>query len=254
MTWIEFCENLTITFNDSQMRPQFLLIALISIICSFPALSQEEEKDPNKIGLHLSVGALAGIPQGQFARDFPRESLWGFNFDAVVSPIQKHHWWKTGAQVEFFFTGTKKDTWKGLELKTKSSFVRVNFLNRIQLSHTGLVDPFLEFGLGFNVSTTTSSYQVFDEATFLEEFLLRVEDEWETVQVKSFNDVTSNMAVGFGVIIKRIVVVKVKYDRSPQIEFVPKDGISVFNDQIQYEAKKSKMQMISISLAVGFQE
>ena len=55
-------------------------------------------------------------------------------------------------------------------------------------------------------------------------------------------------------VVNRLLVVKVKYDRSPEIEFVPKNGIAVVNDQILYESKKSKMQIISLSLGFSLEK
>jgi len=233
--------------------PLPILILMSLLLCGNPARSQEE-KESNRIGFDLTIGLLAGLPQGQFAREYPSSSLWGLNIEATVSPFGKHHWWKTGVQLEGYNTGTKKDDWQGVELTTESSIAKVNFLNRVRLAHSGIVDPFLEFGIGLNISTTTSGYLIYDEATFLEQLFFNKEGGYSREEVKSFSNVTSNIGFGFGVMVKRLLVMKVKYDRSPQIEFVPKNGIAVVNDQILYESKKSKMQIISLSLGFSLEK
>jgi hypothetical protein len=230
------------------MYKQTIIILAFCSFLSNAGMAQDEER--NKIGFYPTISFLTAFPAGTFKNDFDRKVLLGFNVDGVIIPVKKIPFWQPGAQVEFLFTGNKKDTWKGIEVETGGAFIKLNIINRIRPSHTGKIDPFFEFAYGLNISATTTSYEIVDEATFWEEFFLNQDDEIIREQLNDYTDTSSNLGIGIGVFIKNLVVVQVKYNISPDIGFVTKEGIVVVNDRIDYNPTKADMH--TISLSIGF--
>ena len=220
--------------------------------CCLCTLSMAQDEVRNKLGFYPTASFLTGFPAGTFQSDFDRKVLFGFNVDGVITPVKKNHFWQPGAQIEFLLTGNKKDTWKGIEVETGGAFIKLNLINRIRPSHTGKIDPFFEFAYGLNISSTTTNYQIIDEATFWEEFLLGQDDEIVTVELKDYTDTSSNLAIGIGAFIRNMVVVQLKYNVSPHIGFVTKEDIVVENERIDYRPTKSDMHTISLSIGISF--
>lgn len=231
------------------MYKQFMII--LACCCLYnTGMAQDEER--NKLGFYPTVSFLSGFPAGTFKSDFDRDVLFGFNFDGVIAPVKKMPFWQPGAQVEFLLTGNEKDSWKGIQVETGGAFIKLNLINRIRPSHTGKIDPFFEFAYGLSISSTTTNYEIYDEATFWEEFLLGQDDEFVTVELKDYTDTAPNMGIGIGAFIHNLVVVQVKYNLSPEIGFVRKENIVVVNDHIDYKPTKADMHTISLSIGISF--
>jgi hypothetical protein len=223
----------------------------LTFCCSLYNAGMAQGEERNKLGFYPTISFLTGFPAGTFKTDYDCKVILGFNIDGVINPLKKNHFWQPGAQVEFLLTGNKKDTWKGIEVETGGAFIKLNIINRIRPSHTGKIDPFFEFAYGLNISSTTTSYEIVDEATFWEEFFLDQDDEIITEQLNDYTDTASNLAIGIGAFIKNLVVVQVKYNMSPEIGFVTKEGIVVVNDRIDYNPTKAKMHTITLSIGIG---
>lgn len=233
------------------MYKKTILLILFLILISKFSFSQEKKK--NKLDFYPTINVLMGNAIDEFHENFSKNTLWGFNVDGVISPFQEAKAWELGAQLEFYFTGSREDVWNGIEVKSQSSFIRLNFVNRIRPFKKGPVDPFLEFSYGLNTSITTTSYEIVDEATFFEQFLLKREDVVNTETVKDYYDVSQNFAIGIGMVIKNIAVLQVKYNYNPEISYIQKEDITVTNYSVRYDPSKSKIQMITISLGFSLE-
>lgn len=225
---------------------------ILLLFCFFSKVGFAQNAERNRLGFYPTISFLTSFPAGTFKADFDRDVLLGFNVDGVITPVKKNHFWQPGAQIELLLTSNKKDAWKGIEVETGSAFFKFNLINRIRPSYTGRIDPFFEVAYGLNVSSTTTNYEIVDEATFWEEFLLGQEDEIQTVQIKEHNDISSNFAIGIGAFIKNLLMVQLKYNVSPNIEFVNKENIVIINDSVQYQPVKSNMHTISLSVGINF--
>jgi len=231
------------------MKTPILLLFLIS---PFLAFAQE----PADTTWQKPTGYLTFSPAisrllGEFSDTMNKKFIWGFNMEVAFPVSKKNPFWDMGFQLEMFFPSNKKDMWDGIELKTNTMFTKINLLNRIRPFRGLRVEPYFDLTLGLNISSTETSYEVVDKATFLEKFLFDNEDEVETVSLKKFNDTSYSLGLGSGVIINKTFIIQVRYNYSPETEFVKRKGVIVNSDgSVDYSPSKSKMEAFTIS--VGF--
>ena len=147
-----------------------------------------------------------------------------------------------------------KDNWKGIEINSTGAFFKLNLVNRFRIYKRGIIDPFVEMVFGFNWSSTSTTYQIVDEATFFEEFFLGLDDEVQIVSVKEHEDVTMNMGIGAGVFIADIGMVTLKFNYSPEIEYVTKENIIVNNDELTYLPSSTRITTVSLAIGVSMEK
>ncbi len=237
-----------------------LLILLCACLTVAPTLllaqdeTEEEAKESfwGRSGIDFSTSFVMGIPQSDFYDNMDQRILPGFNFDLAFSPSRNAQFWKIGAQFEALFSKRENTDWDGIEIRTNSSFMSVNIINRLLPTHPMAVKPFAEFAIGLNLNYTSSTYDLYDKASFWEVLLLGAEDETTTISLNDHNDVDKNFAAGAGVIIKNVVVLQVKYNYVPHEVYVNPENISFHNETIEYDYKSSPVHMISVSLGFTF--
>jgi hypothetical protein len=229
------------------MKRLLLFLLGIALFSSSPA---QENEFNNPLRFYPTVNLLIGNPVQDFWENYSKQRLWGFNFDLVFNLAQTARWWQPGLQFDIYPFGNKKGTWNGIEVTTSGAFVKANIINRLRFLSESKVSPFVELGYGIHLSSTTTSYEIVDEATFFEEFFLNEEDEYETVNAKEFFDASHNFAVGAGLVFNRVITFQVKYNVTPTLTYVQKDDVKVSGNLIDYETTDSKMQMIVVS--IGF--
>jgi len=213
------------------MKYLFSFGFLAALICCYTlAFGQDfpenDETVPEKFGIDFSANFVVGFPQNEFKTNYDRKILPGLNLDFTFTPARKASYWKTGAQMEVLFGGQEKNDWSGLELRSSTAFMSINSVNRFLPQESMTIKPFVEFGLGLNFSFTSSTYEIYDKASFWEKFLLGEEDQVETITVKDHNDMDLNLSFGIGAIIKDIACVQVKYNYIPEVVYVSPGGIS----------------------------
>jgi len=228
-----------------------IIVCLVLFLFIFQYTVSSQENTAEEKNIYATLNALAGIAVQDYKENSSKDVLMGVSFDVTTVPFKKFRPWELGGQFEFLHAGTKKDEWSGLELKSKSMFYKLNLINRIRPIKKGPVDPFIELAYGVNMSYTKSSYEIVDETTFLEEFLLNAEDVGETETVKKQTGFSQNFAFGVGAVIKHFVF-QVKYNYCPNIKHVKKEDIHVVDDEIVYDSSKSKLQLVTVCLEVYF--
>jgi len=231
------------------MKKVIVCLVLFLFIFQNTGSSQENTAEESKI--YIALNGLVGITVFDYKKNSSKDILMGINFDVTTVPFKKFRTWELGGQFEYLHAGNKKDEWKGLELKSKSSFYKLNIINRLRPLKKGSFNPFIELAYGVNMSYTKSSYQIVDETTFLEEFLLNAEDVGETESVKRHYGFSQNIAFGVGAVIKHFIF-QVKYNFCPNINHVKKEDIYVVNDEIVYDTGKSKLQLVIVCLGIYF--
>ncbi len=207
---------------------------------------------PIRYGVDVSVNFISALPQAEFKTNFDKMMLPGVNFDAALTPSKNAPLWKAGAQLEVLFGGSKKNDWNGLRLRSSTDFISINFINRFLPEKSMTVKPFLELALGFNMSYTSSTYEIYDKATFWEKFLFGEEDQVENITVKEHNDTDKNLSIGAGIIVKNTFMLQVKYNYIPEVVYVSPGAITIENNEINYEYNTSPVKLISVSLGLTF--
>lgn len=192
-------------------------------------------------------------PIGEFNDKLSKKVLWGLDFGLVVVPYKKAAFWETGLQIGVLFPGSRKDKWNGIELKTSSALADFNLINRFRPFRQHHVEPFLDLSGGISYSSVSSSYEITDKATFLEEFFLDEEDEVETEVVKDFRHASWGVGIGAGVIINRTFIFELSYNYSPEVEFVNKEDVTVEGGEVIYRSSKSTKELVVFSVGLSLE-
>jgi len=233
------------------MKRFLILILLITLTISNWLVSQIDSTD--KTGVFISINGELASTVGEFKDAYDKDLLFGFNFDAAFIPFKNLKAWQLGGQFEIYFAGKRTDNWSGLDVTTQSNFIKLNIINRLQPYKDMPLKPFIELAYGLNTNMTATTYEVVDEASFLEEFLFNAEDIVETETAKERYDFNHNFAIGAGIVINNIIAIQLKYNYVPEIEFVRRDGVKFnSNNEIVYEYNKSTINLITISLGFTF--
>ena len=180
-----------------------------------------------------------------------------FGFDGYILLSPRAYQWsllETGAGLGLVFIGDQTDNADGLQISTSSTVLSVNYL-------LGAVVPLSEnFSIrvnastGVNISNTTSSYEIVDRATFLEDLLgIQDEDIIEKVQVNEFTDTGPMYRIGGGLLFKNTIYLNFSYTTGGSLRFVTRDGISVEGDTIVYRPERSALRYFSIGLGLSFE-
>ncbi len=221
------------------------------LFCLNYAVAQETSTDtapPTRYGIDISTSFVMGLPQNQFKTNFGQSVLPGVNFDFTFTPSKAIPFWKMGLQLESLFSINQKDDWYGMELKSSTDFVSINLLHRFLPPQSMQVKPFFELAFGLNFNFTSSSYEIYDKATFLEKLLFDEEDYSEVVTLKDHDDVAKNISVGAGLIIKNRVMLSLKYNYASDVVYVSPRSIIVQGNDIVYSYYNSPVKLISITL------
>jgi hypothetical protein len=230
---------------------------LLPFIILFPFFTQGQPTPDDRqkpIG-YFTISPAIAKSVGEFATNLNKKILWSFNFDVVFRPFKKVRFWEPGVQFDFNFLRNRKDRWNGIELKTQGLIAKINLINRIRPFKGQRIEPFLDLTYGLNISTTSTDYEVVDKATFVESFFFDIEDEIETVSVKSFTDASYVIGLGAGIIIKELYMIQLRYNYSPEIEFINRENVVINADgSVGYTPSKSKMETLNLSVGITFEK
>ncbi len=240
--------------KDLPNMKKLLLFCFIAILTNHQNLTGQEGDSgfDNKLNFYPTINLFIGNPVQEFWSNYSKQNLWGFNIDGVITPFKKAQFFETGVQIEILPSSNRNDTWQGIEVNSSSTISRFNAISRFRVAKQSKISPYIELGYGLNITSTQTSYEIVDEATFLEVFLWEAEDVTETVKVKDFHDYGHNLYAGVGLNLYNWINLQVKYNYSPTIEFVQKDGIKVEDSSINYETTSSKIQMLVITVGISF--
>jgi len=228
-----------------------LLFGILS--CVNYALAQETstETDPStRYGIDMSVNFGMGLPQNQFKTNFGQSVLPGVNFDFTFTPSKAAPFWKMGLQFESLFSMNQRDDWFGMKLKSSTDFISINLIHRFLPPQSMHVKPFFELAFGLNFNYTSSSYEIYDKASFLEKLLFDEEDYSEVITLKDHNDVAKNISVGAGLIIKNRLMLSIKYNYASDVVYVSPKSITVQGSNIVYSYYNSPVKSISLTLGL----
>lgn len=213
----------------------------------YPRLEREMEYD-----LDVALNYLSGLPLGEFKSSMQWNYFPGANLEILFKPAKKVNYWKAGAQLEYLYAGYQSNDYYGLNLKSNSGFVGINFLNRFLPSKSMVLKPYFEFAYGMNINYTNSKYDIVDRATFFERFFSNTEgeDPVEKYTVKKHTAINQNFVIGAGTIIKNRVSLGARYNYVPSVKYVSTRGIVVQNDTVEYQYNKTPVRMITITLGI----
>lgn len=199
----------------------------------------------------IGMNFLAAPCLGEFRETYQKDLLFGFNFEATFIPFKKIKFWNLGGQFEAFINAKNKDDYHGVELITQNVFLRLNMVNKIQPYRDMKVKPFFVIDYGFNVSSTSSSYEIVDEASFLEKFLLNEEDVVVNETVMKHSDFNYNISLGVGLVFNELLSISCKYNYVPETTYVKKDGVYIDNGELKYKYSASAIKLLVVGIGIS---
>jgi hypothetical protein len=170
----------------------------------------------------------------EFGRPFKKMPAlsWGFDLSGILS-------------------GAKTDAFKGLEVKTKTEIYGLHYFLRLMPVKKIDLKPYFDASAGFMSASTETTSTVVDSPTFLEEVLLNRETEVETTTHESQISSNFSYSVGAGVIIKRIVMIGVRYRHTNPVSYVDKNEVYVKDNTIKYNVRHIPLDMIEVTIGIS---
>ena len=233
---------------------------LMFFFCSSIACAQEFDGDStntdewNTYSFYPTISLAEGNPMGEFKSSLSRKALWGGTIDIVFRAFDNLPAWEPGGSVEFLSLGQRKDSWNGIEVTTSSALVRLNLMSRIRPLKVGMFNPFIEITYGLDINSTSSSYEIVDRATFVDNVLFGNEDRVEQVDVHNFNDYSPNVGIGLGMVFNRLVTVQFQYNYCPTVDFIDTQNVMVAGNTIEYGRSTSSIEMFVVKIGVSLEK
>ncbi len=227
---------------------------LVLLFVSANICSQEFMEEEKHSWWYPSIHLLVAAPTDEFKDAIEKTTLWGFNFDVAFRPVKGASFFQPGAKFEFLFPSAKNDRWKGAKINTTSALIKANLFTRFKFLEGSKFSPFVEGGFGFNISSTSTTTTIVDEATFFEEFFLGEEDQVETETLLKHDDSNHNAYVGVGFVINQIFSVMFKYSYGPGMEYIIKDNIVINNHAIDYIPVSAPYKTYEIAIGLSFEK
>lgn len=212
----------------------------------------DQEINPPLRGIDFSINLVSGFPAYDYKKQIDRTILPGLNIDLRFYPARQIDSWMCGLLIEGLYAGSSKESWQGMKLESSSGLFSFSLINRFQPNQDMIVKPYAEFGIGLSLSTTSSTYDVYDEASFVEWFFFGKEDEVYTFKVKDHTDRTASYTAAVGILIKKGLNLQLKYNYMPNVTYVKPEGIQVQQGDVIYEYMYSDVKIISLTLGYNF--
>lgn len=233
------------------------LASLLTCLALFPSeLSAQDFAEPetsaSQRGFDFSLNLVCGFPAYEYKQQVDRLILPGMNLDLRFYPSKQTSNWMCGLLFEALYAGSSKDNWEGMQLQSSSGLFQIALVNRIQANPHRPVRPYAEFGIGLGISSTSSTYDVYDRASFVEWFFLGEEDQVYTFSVKDHTDRTTTYSAALGILIKKGLNLQLKYTYMPDVFYVKPEGIQIRGSEVLYDYLHSDIKIISFTLGYNF--
>ena len=170
---------------------------------------------------------------------------------ALGGPLKASSPFSVGLELGGIFSGSKKDKFKGLDVKTSTTMVELQPVLRYIPKMKHALDPYFEFTIGIMAASTITTSEIVDEPTFLEEVLFGSETQVETTTHQRGGSTNLSYGLGAGVIINDCVTVGVRYQHANPVDYIDFNNVSVNNGAIQYEVNRIPLDMIQITIGIG---
>lgn len=204
-------------------------------VCQIENKVEVEEVEVTSYGIYPGLNLVMANPLGDFWNNYSERMVWGVNLDLVFSPFKKAKFIKPGVQLEYLHLASRTDPWGDLDLNSYSNFFNYKLFTRLMILRNTDLNPYFELGYGRNRSRVASSYLIDEENT----------------RINKYKDSGNIYCVGLGINLYRYVNLQFKYSYSPTMTFVDEDGIKISEGGVNYVPKRSKIQMLQITLGIG---
>lgn len=230
-----------------------LCLFLVSCTFSFAQSQGSAHEYPiTKRGrpIYAAVVGEIGIPILDF-RNYAKVQG-GVGFEAGLGFLDNKRSLSAGGTFFGTFTGAKKDTYRGAEIKTSTALMMIGPMLRWAPVVPWRVVPFISAAGGLGVSSTSTTSEIVDKATFIEQFFgMQESDIVDTTSEKESGGVSAGYSLAAGILIKPAFVLKFSYFGINNVKHVDKDDVTVENGEIIYHTNVIPVQMFNISIGVS---
>ena len=217
------------------------------------AYQVEPQAESDQARVYSTLAMLSEFPIGNFNSIYPKKVLWGFSYNIAFRQVKQIEFWQPGIQWDFTAGAVGPDKWNGIKVKTRNFFNRLYFFNRFMFSSHKRIEPFIELSFGVIFSNTDTHFVIKESvAEIIVEILLDEDFSSETVILNEHMDMNWVSEIGVGVLIDEVLVVAIKYNHSPLLEYVSADNLTIFKNNITYMAQTSSFNIISVNLGISF--
>lgn len=196
--------------------------------------------------IYFSLAPQIGIPVGQF-RNYSKVQG-GADLAAAIG-FKANPSFSAGAAFSVLGTGAKIDNYRGLQVKTDGALFMVGPMVRWAPVTSWRIVPFVGVSSGLGISSTTTTSEIVDKATFFEQFVgWQEEDIVNTTTHMQSGGTSLGYSLSAGVLIKPAFTLAVTYFAIDQVKYVNKDDVSFADGEISYTSNVVPVQMLNISL------
>ena len=198
--------------------------------------------------LYFSIDGIMAIPVASL-KSYSKVRG-GFRF-ALGKPLKAYSPLSVGLEFGGIFSGSRTDKFKGLDVNTSTSVLEFQSFLRYVPKNKHQVQPFFDFPIGIMAANTTTTSEIVDEPTFLEQVLFGSEAHVETTTHQSGGSTNLSYGIGAGVIIKNFIMVGVRYQHANPVDYINTNNVSVKDSAVQYEVNRIPLDMIQITIGIG---
>jgi len=209
----------------------------------------DEGRQPSKpVHFYVSMEGIMAVPVASLKTY--SDVRGGVRF-TLGGPLKASSPLSVGLGLGGIFSGSKKDKFKGLDVKTNTTLLELQPVLRYIPKMKHPVVPYFEFAIGIMAASTITKSEIVDEPTFLEEVLFGAETEVETITHQRGGSTNLSYGLGAGLIIKNCVTLGVRYQHANPVDYIDFNNVSVNNGAIQYEVNRIPLDMIQITIGIG---
>ena len=243
------------------MKTRIVTIACViglSTVLSQKTMAQQEtlsegstESSKPSRPFYIGLFSQLAIPQGTF-KEYSNARA-GFRIEAGRS-FKNNPAIGGGMEFSAIFSGSKKDVFRGMEVKTSSTLFEIHPFVRWTPIKKQTLKPYMDFSTGITVAYTSTNSKIVHSVpadTFLEQVLFGDDTQVETVSQKHNTSTNLSFSIGTGVIIKNLLMVGIRYQHTNPVRYIDKNDVYIENNAIQYDVKHIPMDMIVVTIGIS---
>ncbi|MEJ0032767.1 MAG: hypothetical protein WDO15_21465 [Bacteroidota bacterium] len=214
-----------------------MLVLLFILFCFVQAQDSASNQPTTKRGrpIYFTFYGTVGIPINDFKNYSKVQGGGGLEFG--IGFLDKKKSLSAGATLFVLSTGSKKDTYQGAEVKTSSALFLIGPMMRWAPVVSWRIVPFVSASAGVGISSTSTTSQIVDKATFIEQFTgMQESDIVTTTYQKDSGGYSLGYSLSAGILIKPAFILKFSYFGISKVKYVNKDDVTVENGELLYRS------------------
>ena len=233
------------------------VVGISTVLCQNAVAQQEtfsegstQSSKPSR-PFYMGLFSQLAIPQGTF-KEYSNARA-GFRVEAGRS-FKNNPAIAGGMEFSAIFSGSKKDIFRDMEVKTNSSLYEIHPFVRWTPIKKQTLKPYIDFSTGITVAYTSTNSKIVHSVpadSFVEQLLFGDETQVETVSQKHNTSANLSFSIGTGVIIKKLLMVGIRYQHTNPVRYVDKNDVYIENNTIQYNVKRIPLDMIVVTIGIS---